>query len=159
MPHRRPRHVPSSAIASFVDRSRISALLEPYVPDEEDRRFMVRCLLDEGPAHHRGANYVLLALLGELVGGAPPGESTKDDTAAVRMRLPPHLARERDDDGDVFPLRFPIAPLRRLAKEGSRELDAMVDCLSDGPPQHALANAAMMCLLGSLLDRQGQRRP
>lgn len=155
MPHRppRPHHVPSSAIASFIDRDRIDALLAPWVPDPNDRRFVLRCLLDEGPAHHRGANYVLLALLGELAGGAAAPAPSKSDLP-VPMRLPPHLAKDRDDDGDgEFPLRMPSAPLERLAKPGTPAFDAMVDCLTDGPPQHSLANAAIVCLLSSLLER------
>ena len=64
MPHRPPhRHVPPSAITSFIDRARIDQLLAPWLPDAADREFVLRCILDEGPAHHRGANYVLLALL------------------------------------------------------------------------------------------------
>lgn len=162
MPKRPPhhRHVPSSAIASLLEhgRSRLDALLKPWVEDEEDRRFILRCILDEGPAHHRGANYVLLALLGEAAaGGVRPGKPGR--TIPVPMRLPPHLAEEREDaDEDaVFPLRFPVEPLLRLAKEGSSELDAMVDCLTDGPPQHALANAAMLCLLATILQREDPR--
>lgn len=164
MPHRPPphhRHVSSSAIASLLDRDRISTLLERWVPDAEDRRFIVRCLLDEGPAHHRGANYVLLALLGEAIDARESSRKGSggagEETIAVRMRLPPHLADERDDDEREFPLRFPKAPLERLAKEGTPAFEAMVDCLTDGPPHHALANAAMVCLLASLLDKKGGR--
>lgn len=161
MPRRPPhhRHVPSSAIASLLERgrSRLDAVLAPWVEDEEDRRFILRCILDEGPAHHRGANYVLLALLGEAAGKVRQGKPGK--TIAVPMRLPPHLADEREDAGedDVFPLRFPLEPLLRLAKEGSPELEAMVDCLTDGPPQHSLANAAMVCLLAAILEREDSR--
>ena len=162
MPRRPPhhRHVPSSAIASLLERGRprIEALLEPWIEDEEDRRFIVRCMLDEGPAHHRGANYVLLALLGEAAGKTRTASPAPGKSVEVPMRLPPHLADERDDDDDdVFPLRFPIAPLLRLAKEGSPEIDAMIDCLTDGPPQHSLANAAMVCLLAAILERGDAR--
>lgn len=151
-PHR--RHVPASAIASFIDPARIGALLAPWVPDPEERAFVVRCLLEEGPAHHRGANYVILALLGELAGDlahAPADE----DTLPVPMRLPPHLAEDKDDT--TFPLRLPKRPIARLAPEGSPEFQAMVDCLTDGPPQHALGNAAMVALLAVLLERKGAR--
>jgi hypothetical protein len=123
------------------------------VPDAADRAFVVRCLLDEGPAHHRGANYVLLALLGELVAGGGPVETPAAgrEGVAVPMRLPPHLTH--DGDEGLFPLRFPAAPVERLAPAGSSQLAAMIDCLTDGPPQHSLANAAMVCLIGVLLDR------
>ena len=155
MPGKPPpvRHVPSSAIASFIDRGRIDRLLAPWVPDAADRAFVVRCLLDEGPAHHRGANYVLLALLDELIGagGRPAPPSTTDGQVAIPMRLPPHRPQAGDDG--LFPLRFPSAPLERLAPAGSAAQAAMIDCLTDGPPQHSLANAAMMCLIGALLER------
>jgi hypothetical protein len=29
----------------------------------------------------------------------------------------------------------------------------MIDCLLDGPPHHALANAALVCLIDALLAR------
>ena len=101
------------------------------------------------------ANYVLLALLGELAGEIAARTPAKDDIP-VPMRLPPHLAKDREDDEDEdgdFPLRMPKAPLARLAKEGTPAFDAMVDCLTDGPPQHSLANAAMVCVLAALLER------
>ena len=66
------------------------------------------------------------------------------------MRLPPHLADEADED--QFPLRLALRPLELLAPAGSPELEAMVDCLTDGPPQHSLANAAMVALIDALLD-------
>jgi hypothetical protein len=127
-------------------------LLKPWIAGGEERAFVVRCLLDEGPAHHRGANYVLLALIGlllEKTGGQDDGSFKH--LLPVRMRLPPHLARDAGE-GD-YPLALPGDPLEHLAPAGSREFDAMVDCLTDGPPQHALANAAMVCMLGVLLQR------
>ena len=150
------RHVPSSAIASFIDRARIDRLLTPFVPEAADRAFVVRCLLDEGPAHHRGANFILLALLEELLGGAvdPPAGNSG---VAVPMRLPPHLQKAGDDG--TFPLRFPSAPIERLAAAGSPSYQAMIDCLTDGPPQHSLANAAMVCLLDVLLERSRSGKP
>ncbi len=150
--HHHHRHVPSSAITGFVDRARIDALLAPWVPDAASREFVVRCILGEGPAHHRGANFVLLSLLGLLVErlevkGPTPG----DGDVSVPLRLPPHLAEGHDDD--AYPLTLPTRALERLAPRGSRELEAMVDCLTDGPPQHALANAAMVALIDALLER------
>lgn len=146
-----PRHVPSSAIAAFIEPARIDALLASWVPDAQDRAFVLRCLLQEGPAHHRGANFVLLALLGELL-GAPPGPPDEARSAPVPMRLPPHLAADHDEAD--FPLRLPTAALERLAGGDARKLSAMIDCLTDGPPQHALANAAMVGLLEALFAQR-----
>lgn len=149
------RRVPASAINGFVDRARIDVLLAPWVPDAQDRAFVVRCLLDEGPAHHRGANYVILALLGELLARLP-GPPPRADTPAtpVPMRLPPHMKAEEGE----FPLGICERPVELLAPKGSRAFEAMVDCLGDGPPQHALANAATVAILEALLERAGAWR-
>lgn len=155
MPPRPPheRHVPSSAISGFIDASRISALIEPWVPDAQSREFVVRCLLGEGPAHHRGANYVLLRLLGQVLERLPAHAATKpSEGLQVPMRLPPHLAQTLEQ-AQAYPLPLPKAPLELLAPEGSRDFDAMVDCLTDGPPQHALANVAMVTLISEILLR------
>ena len=148
------RHVPSSTITSFVDAATIEALLGPWLPDPADRGFVVRCILQEGPAHHRGTNFILLRLLGALVieGDAPAPAGA--DTVAVPIRLPPRIADDHDDRN--YPLRFPRRVLERLADPGSPTLEAMIDCVTDGPPQHALANAAMLCLLDALLARAGR---
>ena len=155
-PHHPPPPIPSSAISAFIDASRIDALLAPWVADPGDRAFVVRCLLGEGPAHHRGANYVLLALLGLLV-EKTGGPVSFRETLPVAMRLPPHLARDEEDG--QYPLRLPVDPLERLAPRASRDFAAMVDCLTDGPPQHALANAAMLHLIGALLARAEEKEP
>ena len=153
-PHKH-RRIPSSAIASFIRHQDIDALLAPYVPDPGDRAWIVRCVLDEGPAHHRGANYVLLALLGEVLARLPASEAPSAPPRQVRvpMRVPPHLRRHPDEDESSFPLGVPEGALDRLAPSGSREQAAMIDCLTDGPPQHALANAAMVHLLSAILAR------
>jgi hypothetical protein len=148
MPPKPPHHHRHDArLASFIDRARIDRILAHYVPDEEDRRFVLRCLLDEGPAHHRGSNYILLALLSELPGvDAPPAPGK---AAKVPLRVPPHLAEKRDDT--AFPLPLPLNPLERLAPGDDRAQHDMIDCLTDGPPQHSLANAAMLCLIDAAL--------
>jgi hypothetical protein len=151
--HRHRRAAPSSAIASSLDSKRLDRLLEPWVRDPEERAFVVRCIAGEGPVHHRAASYALLCLVGvvlERLGGAPPERA--GETAPVPLRLAPHMARHDDDDA-AFPLRLPLAPLELLAPKGSRELASLVDCLVDGPPHHALANAAMVCLLDAVLAR------
>lgn len=147
-PHAR---VSTSDILSFIQRDEIDALLRPLVPDAGERSLVLRALLDVGPAHHRGANYVLLRLLGLVLKrqhkqAAPPQPA---DAVCIPLRLPPHLASGADEA--QFPLRLPTRVLELLAKEGSRELVAMADCLIDGPPQHSLANAMMLALLEALL--------
>jgi hypothetical protein len=151
--HRHHRAATASAIAASLNLKRLDSLLEPWVGDPEERAFVVRCIAGEGPVHHRAASYALLRLLGvvlDRLGGAPPERA--GETAPVPLRLAPHIARH-DDDDTHFPLRLPLAPLELLAPKGSRELAAIVDCLVDGPPHHALANTAMVCLLDAVLAR------
>ena len=168
-----PKHgrIPSSAIGGFIERADVDALLARRVPSEADRRWLVRCLVDTGPAHHRGANYVLLELMAKVLERLPADERDADvehAVAPVRMRVPPHLragghkkkkgpahhnAPAHAEEDGVFPLGLPLAPLALLAPEGSEAQAAMIDCLTDGPPQHALANALMVDLLGEMLRR------
>jgi hypothetical protein len=72
-------------------------------------------------------------------------------TMPVAMKVPPHL--ERQGSLMAYSLALPTGPLEELAPAGSPDHAAMVECLSDGPPQHALANAAMIWLIGAALDR------
>lgn len=148
-----PHHLlaPASSARAILRHDEIDALLAPWLPDAGDRAFVVRCIVDEGPIHHRGANYALLRLLGlalAAVGGPGP---QRGETAAIPLRLPPH--QRRDDDERRFPLGVPLDALERLAPRDSSAFAALLDCLRDGPPHHALANAAMVCMLGALLDR------
>ncbi len=155
MPQGRP-----GSTASFIDSSRIDALLADMVPDAGDRAFVVRCILGEGPAHHRGVNYVLLLLLDKIVerlGGADVAALRARGTLPVPMKVPPHLARP--GSFMAYPLALPTAALEKLAPAGTPEQAAMVDCLTDGPPQHALANAAMLWLIGAALDRLEEGAP
>jgi hypothetical protein len=147
-PHHPHDHPP--ATAAFIDLQRIDALIAPFVPDAESRAFVVRCLLGEGPTHHRGANFVVLALLGQVLEKLGGAKSTGEQLP-VAMRLPPHLARAAGPQ--AYPLGLSVEALERLAPKDSRNFEAMVDCLCDGPPQHALANAAMVDLLGAILAR------
>lgn len=142
------RHVRSSEITSFIDRGRLEALLAPWVPAEADRAFVARCMLGEGPAHHRGANFVLLRLLGELAARLAPAPAPTTDPVPVPIRLPPHVPSADDRD---YPLGFPRRVIARLAPGDPATVAAMIDCVTDGPPQHALANAAMLCLLDAML--------
>ncbi|MCC6620900.1 MAG: hypothetical protein IT385_06580 [Deltaproteobacteria bacterium] len=140
-------------------RLALDRALARFVPDAHDRAFVVRCIAEEGPVHHRGASYALIALLGLALdaAGGPLEAAPDGPRARVPMRLPPHLQRREDGEHD-FPLSLPLAPLERIAPAGSRELEALVDHLTDGPPHHALANAAMVSILGALLERL-ERRP
>ncbi|MBK7073035.1 MAG: hypothetical protein IPH44_12105 [Myxococcales bacterium] len=134
-------------MTSFIDRAGIEALLEPWLPAAADRAFVTRCMLGEGPAHHRGANYVLLRLLGELAARVAPAPAVAPDQVPVPIRLPPHVPRPADRD---YPLALPRRVVARLAPDAPTQA-AMLDCVTDGPPQHALANAAMLCLLDAML--------
>lgn len=148
--------IPASRILAFVDEAQLDGWLVPLVPDAADRAFVLRCLVGEGPIHHRGSNYILLALLGRALqarGGARPTEGG----VAVPMRLPPHLADTVEDAH--YPLQLPLQALRALAGGDAQQLDAMVDCLTDGPPQHALANVVMVALLESLLGTAPDAAP
>ncbi len=147
----RPPHSRAASL-SFMKREDIDEILAPLLPDARERALVLRCVLDEGPAHHRGANWVLIKLLSLVAGDlAPTGESVP-----VPMRLPPHVAGHTDS---VYPLRLPLAPLERLGAKGSAEVEAMIDCLLDGPPQHALANVIMVCLVDALLSKSGGAPP
>lgn len=145
------QHVPASEIAAFVQPDQIDTLLEPWLPDAGERVMVVRCLLEVGPAHHRGSNFVLLRLLGLLLtrSGASPISVASSSVAPVPLRIPPSV--ESSAGTMSYPLGVPTDVLERLAPRGSRALAAMIDCLTDGPPQHSLANAAMLCILSALL--------
>lgn len=151
-PHRERRH---GRGPGFIDRQALDALLVPLVPDAGDREFVARCLVDEGPAHHRGANWLLLSLVGRLLERLP-GEEAVAAGARVPMRLPPHLqdALEAQD----FPVTLPTRALAALAGDAPGRLEEMIDCLTDGPPQHALANVVMVALLDRALARLGGER-
>lgn len=158
MPKHR-HHVSPSAIAAFIEPGKLEQLLAPLVPDEADRAFIVRCVIGEGPAHHRGANYVLLSLLAKALEACGAElKPLQGRTVPVPMRIPPHLA----DEGapPTFALELPLAPLEELTGHDPdpRPLAAMIDCLTDGPPQHALANVAMVALLGRLLEVLGESK-
>lgn len=148
------RPLPASRALGFIDAKQLDAWLAPLVPDAADRHFVARCLIGEGPIHHRGANYVLLALLARVL--ARDGLKPEADAAGepVPMRLPPHLAADVEEGH--YPLRLPLAALRDLAGGDEQQVHAMVDCLTDGPPQHALANVVMAALLDRLLRGDGK---
>lgn len=150
-----PRHVPASRALRFVDRAALDSLLVPLVPGAADRQFVIRCLVDEGPLHHRGANDVLLRLVGRVLERVP-GEDAPADGVKVPMRLPPHL--EGSVEEGEFPISLPTSALRALVGGDEASLEAAIDCLTDGPPQHALANVVLVSLLERILSRLEARR-
>ncbi len=145
-----PNRVSSAALLGFIDRQELERILEPFVPDSGDRQFVTRCVVAEGPAHHRGANYVLLRLLARALEAAHARPAPPADGLPVPMHVPPHLKRE--GTAQTYPLRLPIHALKPLAKAGSRDVEAMADCLTDGPAQHAVANVLMVSMLEALLE-------
>lgn len=148
--HDKPHH--KRHAAAFIDVGALERSLAPWLPDAEERAFVLRCVLEEGPAHHRGANYVLLGLmtrLAERLGVKAPAAGAQ---RPFEMRLPPHLEEEIDER--AWPLGVPERALELLAKD-DRAADAMTDCLTDGPPQHAVANVLMVQLLVAMLERAG----
>ena len=159
--HKGPKHerhghhpAPYSTVDAFIDPEAIERLLVPWVPVAADRAFVVRCMTDEGPVHHRGSSFVLLSLLGralEAAGGAP-ADVVEGPQAPVPLRLPPHLAEHSKGDPN-YPLTMPMSSLEQLAGGDRASAAAMADCLADGPSHHALANAAMLCLIDALLRR------
>lgn len=156
MPPGPHHHRSQTAVTRFIRPEEIDALLEPWVADPADRRFLTRCLVEEGPLHHRGANFVLLKLLGDLAKALGADGRGSGPDLPVPMRLPPHLRHEGGEDA-TYPIRLPEAAVERLAPRGSRDFDAIVDCLADGPPQHAVANVVMATILHELLDRAARR--
>ena len=149
-----PWRVPASSIDDAIDSDVLADILAPFVPGAADREFVTRCIAEGGPVHHRGASFALLRLLALALQAAGGPLPPRPDAAQipVPMRLPPHLG-PRGEGEHEFPLALPLAPLERLAPSGSRELRALTECLIDGPAHHALANAAMVSLIGALLDR------
>jgi hypothetical protein len=145
---------PPTAIRALLSADQLEPLLVPFIPDAADRAFVTRCILEQGPIHHRGASFALLSLLSVLLErtGGVPDKPVSGEAIAVPLRLPPHLAPEHDED-NAYPLRMPLAPLELIAPKGTLAFHAFADCLLDGPPHHALANAAMVCALGALLER------
>lgn len=157
-PHKHPKHDkrhPASRALRFVDPAALDAQLATLVSGKAEREFVRRCLIDEGPLHHRGANYLLLRLLGRVLEKVP-GTDAPVVGEAVPMRLPPHLEDEVEEGH--YPLQLPTAALRELLGDDAPALEAAIDCLTDGPPQHALANVVMVALLERLLARLDARR-
>ena len=157
-PRRRRPHRALDAVWAATDRQALHELMAPFVPDEHDRTFVFRCMFDEGPHHHRGSNAVLMGLLALLAQQRstqplPPPDGPGEH---VPMRLPPHQVR--GNATAHYPLALPTEALRALSGGDPQAVSAMVDMLTDGPPQHALANVAMVAVLDALW-RSGKEKP
>ena len=65
----------------------------PGFPDAGERVMVVRCLLEVGPAHHRGSNFVFaLARFAPLTrSGASPISVASSSVAPVPLRIPPSV--------------------------------------------------------------------
>ncbi|HRI67230.1 MAG TPA: hypothetical protein PK156_23465 [Polyangium sp.] len=124
MPPHRPKHhhdfVPSTAIRSLLSPGRIEPLLAPFVRDPADRAFVSRCILEQGPVHHRGANFALLSLVAVLLErtGGFPDKPGPGKTVAVPLRIPPHLAPRHEED-NAYPLQMPLTPLEVVVCAGA----------------------------------------
>jgi hypothetical protein len=91
------------ADTAFIDAEALGKALAPWLPDAAERDFVLRCVFDEGPAHHRGSNAVLLGLLLKLAEKLDRvmndlHGAVDDDLARVdeRLRLLPDEHRARD---------------------------------------------------------------
>jgi len=141
-------------VITASNRQRIGSLVAAYVHDPAACEFIVRCLLDEGPIHHRGDNFVLIALLGEVLDRLPPvagGDPGAGDSFPVPMRIPP--AHHTGAEPKAYPLAIPQAPLALVDGGDPARRSYLAECLADGPPHHALANAMMVNLLHVILQR------
>lgn len=142
--------------SSIVAKDDVAALLKPLVSDAEDLDFVARCIVTEGPLHHRLASFALLKLLALAMESAGARGEPAAEGLPLPLRLPPHLPRGDDADAH-YPLTIPLRALSRLAPPGSREASALAAALMDGPPHHALANAAMVSMLDALIEHLSKK--
>lgn len=147
-------HLRAHPVVAAIDHQRIAALVADSVADPASCAFIVRCILDEGPVHHRGDNYVLLALLGEVLARLPDSATTsapEGGSFPVPMRIPP--AHQAGSEPKAYPIAIPLAPLALVDGGTPAHRATLAECLADGPPHHALANAMMVRLLHAILLR------
>lgn len=153
--HHLQARVAASEIGQALDPGRLDRALASWLPEAGERAFVVRCILGEGPIHHRGASYALIALAGaiaERVGATAPGVPG----LAVPMRQSPHLERP-DREPPAYPLHLDLAALDGLADGRDEARRVLADAVTDGPPHHALANVALLNLLAAILRRVAER--
>jgi hypothetical protein len=137
-----------------LDDDAINAGLAEVVPDARERAFVLRCILEEGPRHHRVASWTLLRLLAAVLaelGDARP-TATRGASEPLGMRLPPSVVASSDDA--QFPIGIPTSMVNEVMSR--REVELALECLRDGPPHHALANAAMAWMIQAIYERVRQ---
>jgi hypothetical protein len=134
-----------------LDAGAIDAALASSIPDARDRAFVLRCIVDEGPRHHRIASWALLRMLAAVLAelGGADAEPRGVDVAPLPIRLPPSVTSSSEDA--VFPIGVPMRMLRDVLDEN--ELATALDALRDGPAHHALANAVMVALIDAIHAR------
>lgn len=152
-PH--PPHAPHppDALARLLHPTALDGALARLVPDPAARAFVSRCIVGEGPIHHRGASFVLIEALHRLLERLPPLPSPPS-TAPSRpfpMRLPPHVAPR--DPPPAWPLTVPLDTVEALGGSDPVLKESLIDCVTDGPPHHALANVVMLALIEAALER------
>jgi hypothetical protein len=153
---RPPPADPAKKKSKLVDRARVEHALRGLVADDDDRAFVARCIAREGPPHHQGASYAILALL-RLVADRVGATPERKPGPRPSMRVPPHHAASEDER--EFAIALPDGAIERIEPDPKRAR-ALAECLLDGPTHHALANVAMVALLDAILDRieQDERR-
>lgn len=139
-------------MSGAADPEALRNALSLLVVDPQDAAFIARCILGEGPAHHRAASWSLIVLAAEIasrLGCSPASEDDQPaDAVRIPLRLPPHRLRE----DDAFPLEMPVEPLRAIVGR-ERDVEALADALVDGPAHHALANAALVGIFNRILEQ------
>lgn len=150
------RRDPVTDAERWLDVSRLEPVLERWIPDAADRRFVARILVEGGPIHHRGATFALLRLLDAVLTRAGVrGPATLGEALPIRMHLHPYVRAPHDVE-QTFPLGVPTGPVARAVGPDPRAVEALTACLASGPPHHALANACLVAGLGDLLDALGR---
>lgn len=152
-PPKGPKHGRSVAL----DAGPIDAALSGIVPDARDRAFVLRCVLEEGPRHHRVASWALLRMLAVVLAelGGPDPTTGSGPSEPLGMRLPPNVVSSSDDTS--FPIGIPTGMIRAFFDESEAAL--ALECLSDGPPHHLLANATMAWMLEAIYERAKSHPP
>lgn len=132
----------ASASAAIFDLGRIAAILAPWLPDQGERDAIVGCILGEGAGRRRGASYALLALAGEIARRVGFEAQCEDRGIPVPCQ-----------DGPECPLLLDPGAMPRVAGGSAAAGRALSGAVTDGPPQHVLADVALLNLLTAILRR------